>query len=104
MYKTKNITRKQLQAVKITNQDEIETLTGSKLNPVQAWEVIKEASNGFKEKDPKAQEADALLFKIVYPEMKAQTTSKDTAETLRIQEKERARALALLELELQIAA
>lgn len=104
MYKTKAVTQKQLEAVKIANQDEIEALTGSKLNPVQAWEVIKEASDGFTVKDSKAQEADALLFKILYPKMKAKTKQKDTAERLRIQEQERARALALLELELQIAA
>lgn len=104
MYKTKDVTKKQLEGIKISNQTEIEELTGSKLNPIKAWDVIKDASNGFKTKDAKAQEADALLFQILYPDSKSKPKQKDIAETLRIQEQERARALALLELELLIAA
>lgn len=104
MYKTKDVTKKQLEAVKIANQDEIKSLTGSKLNPVKAWQVIKDASDGFKTKDAKAQEADALLFQILYPDSKRKPKTETSNETLRIQEQERARALALLELELQIAA
>jgi hypothetical protein len=74
MYKTKNITKEALKALKIKNQDEIVDLTGSKLDPVKAWEVIKSTSEDFSKSDAKAQE------------------------------KERARALDLLELELLIAA
>lgn len=104
MYKTKDVTQKQLQALKVVNQDEIEDLTGSKLNPVKAWEVIKEASGNFKNKDAKAQEADALLFEMLHPEVKKVKRTTDNSETIRLQEKERARALELLELELLIAA
>lgn len=104
MYKTKDSTPKQLQSIKITNQDEIVALTGSKLNPLKAWEVIKEASENFTKTDAKAQEADALLFEMLHPNLKRKTDATTEDETIRIQEKERARALALLELELLIAA
>ena len=104
MYKTKDVTQKQLQALKVVNQDEIEDLTGSKLNPVKAWEVIKEASDNFKNKDAKAQEADVLLFEMLYPEVKPDQQIPDQQEIIRLKEKERARALELLELELLIAA
>ena len=61
MYKTKNITKDALKALKIKNQDEIVDLTGSKLDPVKAWEVIKSTSEDFSKSDVKAQEADVLL-------------------------------------------
>ena len=57
MYKTKNITKDALKALKIKNQDEIVDLTGSKLDPVKAWEVIKSTSEDFSKSDAKAQEA-----------------------------------------------
>lgn len=104
MYKTKDSTPKQLQSIKITNQDEIVALTGSKLNPEKAWEVIKETSENFTKTDAKAQEADVLLFEMLHPKVKRKTDATTQDETIRIQEKERARALALLELELLIAA
>jgi hypothetical protein len=104
MYKTKNSTTKELKALKVINQDEIEDLTGSKLDPVKAWEVIKDVSDNFKKSDAKAQEADQLLFEMLNPEMKKAKKTDGNKETIRLQEKERARALDLLELELLIAA
>ncbi len=104
MYKTKNVSQEQLKALEIINQDEIEALTGQKLNPLKAWEVIKDASGNFKNKAIKAQEADALLFKMLYPEGKPDQHIPDHQEIIRLKEKERARALELLELELLIAA
>lgn len=104
MYKTKAITKKELQAIKIANQEDIEALTGSPLDPVKAWEVIKRTSENFNISDEKALEADALLFEILNPEIKASKPTKDSKEIIRLQEKERARALELLELELLIAA
>jgi len=104
MYKTKNTTKEALKALKIKNQDEIEDLTGSKLDPVKAWEVIKSTSEDFNKSDIKAQEADALLYKMLHPEMQKKKKNKDDTEIIRLQEKERARALELLELELLIAA
>lgn len=104
MYKTKNTTKDALKALKIKNQDEIVDLTGSKLDPVKAWEVIKSTSEDFNKSDVKAQEADALLYKMLYPEMQKKKDSNNDKEIIRLQEKERARALELLELELLIAA
>lgn len=104
MYKTKDITPTELKALKVINQDEIEDLTGSKLDPVKAWEVIKDVSDNFKNSDTKAQEADELLFEMLNPEIKKVKKIEGNNETIRLQEKERARALDLLELELLIAA
>lgn len=104
MYKTKNTTKDALRALKIKNQDEIEDLTGSKLDPVKAWEVIKSTSEDFNKSDVKAQEADALLYKMLHPEVKKEKRNDANKEIIRLQEKERARALELLELELLIAA
>lgn len=104
MYKTKNTTKDALKALKIKNQDEILDLTGSKLDPVKAWEVIKSISEDFNKSDVKAQEADALLYKMLHPEMQKKKDDNDDKEIIRLQEKERARALELLELELLIAA
>ncbi|WP_298952356.1 hypothetical protein [uncultured Nonlabens sp.] len=104
MYKTKNITKEALKALKIKNQDEIVDLTGSKLDPVKAWEVIKSTSEDFSKSDAKAQEADALLYEMLHPKMKQNDNRSDAKEIIRLQEKERARALDLLELELLIAA
>ena len=107
MYKTKNITKEALKALKIKNQDEIIALTGSELNPVKAWEVIKSASDNFNKSDTKAQEADVLLYNILHPEVKKQvkkeTSKTNNKEVISIRERERARTLALLELELLIA-
>jgi hypothetical protein len=104
MYKTKNITKDALKALKIKNQDEIVDLTGSKLDPVKAWEVIKLTSEDFSKSDAKAQEADMLLYEMLRPKMQQKGKRSDAKEIIRLQEKERARALDLLELELLIAA
>ena len=104
MYKTKNISKDALKALKIKNQDEIVDLTGSKLDPVKAWEVIKSTSEDFSKSDVKAQEADALLYEMLQPKMQQNDKRSDAKEIIRLQEKERARALDLLELELLIAA
>lgn len=103
MYKTKDFTPKELKKVSITNQKEIKELTGSTLDLVKAWEVIRNNSGHFQKADDKALEADALLYEI-YQKSSKTTKPKETQELLHIQEQERARALALLELELQIAA
>ena len=104
MYKTKNISKEALKALKIKNQDEIVDLTGSKLDPVKAWEVIKSTSEDFSKSDVKAEEADALLYEMLHPKMQQKDKRRDAKEIIRLQEKERARALDLLELELLIAA
>ena len=104
MYKTKDITKQQLKKLEIKNQDEIVELTGSKLNPLVAWEVIKKTSNNFSTSDLKAEEADALLFKMLDAKSKKTKTTSKEEQILRLKERERTRALELLELELLIAA
>ncbi len=104
MYKTKNTTQQDLKALEIKNQEDILELTGSKLDTVKAWEVIKSASENFSNSDLKAQEADALLYEMLYPKTKQKTSKDSNKEIIRLKEKERARALELLELELLIAA
>lgn len=103
MYKTKDITKDQLKKVGIQNQDEILALTGSKLEPMKAWEVVKQSSENFTNSNKKALEADALLFEMVKGKTKEKLPKK-MDEKIKIKEKERTRSLALLELELLIAA
>ena len=104
MYKTSKISKEALEAIQITNQDEIVEFTGSKLDPVKAWEVLKKASKDFSVSDAKTAQADALLFELLFPEKKREKVTRVKTQNIEIQEKERARALALLELELLIAA
>ncbi len=104
MYKTKDLPKEQLKQIGITNQKEIKELTGSPLNLVKAWEVIRNNSSHFEKADEKALEADKLLYEIYQNGTKNKKPKTTSKELLRIQEQERARSLALLELELQIAA
>ena len=67
MYKTKDIKSKELNTLDIKNQAEILQHTGSKLDLVKAWEVIKNVSDNFTKSDEKAQEADTLLYQILHP-------------------------------------
>ncbi|MBW4971277.1 hypothetical protein KZY98_12465 [Croceibacter atlanticus] len=71
MYKTKDISKAELKALAIKNQDEIVELTGSELDPVKAWEVIKQATDNFTKSDLKALEADALLYEMLHPDEKS---------------------------------
>lgn len=105
MYQTVNITPKDLARIKIRNQDKIIELTGSKLDPVLAYEIIKKSSKDFTEMNNRVKEADALLAELLKANgitVEANTPEPETR--IRLQERERARALKLLELELQLAA
>ncbi len=64
MYKTKDLTPKDLNTIKIKNQAEIVQYIGSELNPEEAFELIKKESKGFTKANAKAEEADKLLFAI----------------------------------------
>lgn len=103
MYKTKDTRKEDFKAIAIKNQDEILELTGSKLDPVKAWEVIKSNSENFTKVDEKAQEADKLLYQLLNPGTK-ENKAPVSKQMLRLRERERARALELLELEFLIAA
>lgn len=107
MYKTKDISVKELEKIEVKNQQEIQSLTGSKLDLKTVWEVIKKDSKDFTQEDLKAIEADELLHGIVSFPQKG-IKKKDSLLQERYREKERAKAmdiaLKILELELSIAA
>lgn len=112
MYKTKDTKPKELKAIEILNQGEILERTKRKLDPVQAFEVIKNESKGFSTSNVKAQEADELLHRLLNrdakstsgtsPKNKATVKKELSVAEIQIQERERARALELLELELEL--
>ena len=115
MYKTKDTLLNDLKGIDIRNQEIIIEKTGRKLDPVQAYEVIKEASANFSKADPKVAEADALLYQLLHRDKQAQDTSQTqpkpsekkkkkavTVEEIQIQERERARKLKLLKLKLNL--
>ena len=101
MYQIASITPKELAKVKVRHQSEILELTGSKFDPLRAYDILSKETKGFTEENAKVQEADALfveLFKLNGITLKK--PGKDQA--IRIREQERARALQLLELELEL--
>lgn len=112
MYKIKDTKQKELKAVEILHQEEILERTKKKLDPVQAFAIIKKESDGFSKSSVKAQEADELLHRLLNRDTKgasATTSSKKesskkelSVEEIQIQAKARARALELLELELEL--
>lgn len=111
MYQIENIKPKELSLIQIKNQNKIVELTGSKLDPVRAYEIIKRESNGFTQDHEKAKEADKLfvdllklngLWKIESEPQENELNQE--REAIRIKEQERSRELELLELELQLVA
>ncbi len=106
MYKIKDIKPAALKAVTILHQQEILERTKSKLDPVQAFKIIKEESDGFSKSNVKAQEGDELLYELVHRDTKATSAApkkkSSEKEAIQIQAKARARALELLELELKL--
>ncbi len=101
MYQIANITPAALAKVKIRNQSRILELTGSKFDPVRAYEIIGKEAKGFTEQNAKAEQADALFVELL--KINGITLNKPDADNaIRIREQERARALQLLELELEL--
>ena len=110
MYKIADTTQKDLKAIEIIHQDEILARTKKKLDPVQAYEIIKQESKGFSQANAKAQEADELLHQLLTRDPTSVTAKKAakekkelSVEEIQIQARARARALELLELELELA-
>ncbi len=104
MYQLKNIQLETLSNIQVQHQDKILELTGSKLEPVKAFEIIKQHTKGFTQENEKAKQADKLLMELLQRNgiSTGRTPQKDNK--IKLREQERARALALLELELQLAA
>ena len=111
MYKTKDTTVKELKAIEILHQDEILARTKRKLDPVQAFEIIKKESGNFNTPNVKAQEADKLLHQLLNRTSKdVQVTKKKKAnlktelseEEIQIRERERARKIKILKIKLNL--
>lgn len=112
MYKTKDVKVKDLKAVVILNQEEIQARTKRKLDPIQAFEVIKNESKSFSKADLKAQEADELLYQLlnrdtlgateIASKKKVAAKKELSVAEIQIQARARARTLELLELELEL--
>ena len=103
MYKTANVTRKELESISIKNQSEILRLMGSKLSLISAWEQIGRLSNNFKKKVAEALEADSLLYAIINPNKKGKS-KKGTKVQIEYEnyERERARKIKILALQLEM--
>jgi hypothetical protein len=103
MYQIAAITPGDLARIKIRNQDKIIELTGSKLEPSLAYEIIKKSSKGFTEMNSMVKEADALFAELL--KTNGITLQSSNGETkIRLKEQERARAIKLLALELELVA
>ncbi|QKX05349.1 hypothetical protein HN014_10615 [Aquimarina sp. TRL1] len=74
MYKTKDLTEKDLEQIEIKNQAEIVQYIGSELNPKEAFALIKKESKDFTQPNVKAEQADALLYAIYKGEATVVTT------------------------------
>lgn len=106
MYQLTKVKPQDLSKVQVKNQDKILELTGSKLEPLKAFEIIKTETKDFKESNEKAKQADGLFIELLKLNGISVngTAVKTDGGKIRLREQERARALELLELELQLAA
>lgn len=105
MYKTEQVKAQELGKIAIQNQEKIMEVTGSALDPQQAWKLIQKASDGFSKQHSKAQQADALLAELLQVNgVSLEAKSDPKIERIRLRERERARAIAIVKLKLQIAA
>jgi hypothetical protein len=116
MYRIKDVTPEELKNIQVPKQEIIERYKGSKLNPLESYQLIKERSEGFTKDDPLAKEADKYVYWLLYPEKKEKEMKQETNEVqngispqkslneLKLKEKERLRLLELVELELELEA
>ena len=104
MYQLTKVKPEVLSKVQVKNQDKILELTGSKLEPTKAFEIIKNETKDFKEANEKAKQADQLFMELLKLNGISVNGTANGSGKIRLREQERARALELLELELQLAA
>ena len=110
MYRTAKVSATELQQINILNQEQIEDLTGSKLNLVGVHEAIRTESNGFSTPSTKAQEADQLLASLLekrgvsLPAAEAPSNTNESARRRRDQQRAKAQQqeLELLALQLEL--
>jgi hypothetical protein len=117
IYQLKAVKSETLTDLKIENQSKIIAKTGEELVPQKAFEIIREESKGFTERNEKAEQGDTLMMKLLEkngiviqlprppaqpePEPAPAPTDKAT-NILALKERERLRMLELLELELSL--
>jgi hypothetical protein len=105
MYQIAKVKTEDLSKVTVKNQDKIMELTGRKLDPSKAFQVIKNETKGFTVDSEKAKKADRLFADFLKKNgIEINETDHKSNTKIRLQEQERARALDLLELELKLAA
>lgn len=117
MYELEKVNPADLDKIRVTRQDKILELTGSKFDPSKAYEMISQETGGFKQELGKAKEADALFIQLLKrdgvalpsdkPKKEAgkkSNTKTDDRSSIRIREQERARSIEILQLKLKLAA
>ena len=105
MYKTSRIKPETLGRIKVKRQKKIEEITGSRLDPKKAWEVIRNETKDFTKDSEKAKEADELLAELLKANgISVGKSKKEDEQRIRIRERERARAIEIMKLKLKIAA
>lgn len=105
MYQLTKVKPQELTKVKVQNQDKIVELTGRRLEPTKAYEVIKNETKGFTVDSDKAKQADKLFTELLKKNgIQVNGTATEPDNRLRLQAQAKAKALELLELELELAA
>ena len=105
MYQIAIVKTQDLSKATVQNQDKIMEMTGRKLDPEKAFQVIKNETKGFTVDSEKAKKADRLFADFLKKNgIEMNGTPNKSNTKIRLQEQERSRALDLLELELKLAA
>ena len=103
MYKIVHLKPEELAKIQVNHQDKIQELTGSKLDPFKAFEVLKRESKGFKENNKKVAQADKLFVDLLKQNGVFLSVEKG-GNKIAIRERERKRTIELMELELNLLA
>ena len=105
MYQIAKVKTKDLSKATVQNQDKIMEMTGRKLDPSKAFQVIKNETKGFTIDSEKAKKADRLFADFLKKNgIEVNGSSTKSNDRLRLKARAQAKALELLELELQLAA
>lgn len=123
MYQLETTTLEDLKKIKVRNQEEIKKQTEFKLDPVKAYEKIKEETKNFTLDLEKGKEADELFQALLEKnkikkspskpsdtkskgksEDKSEDKSKEGGESYELKARARARGLKLLKLQLELDA
>jgi len=112
MYQTSEIATENLKTLEVKHQAKIIALTGQQFEPVKGFLEIQKLSENFKKPHPKAEEADALLIKLLAKDGLIKKTVQPKPAGIGLSEQERItmeaearkRALKLVALKLKMKA